>query len=196
MAARFPFFFHSLWLTFALLVPLWAPAQSSEADYIRLIHRYLGGQTEVSVYGGRADIVNSSHAIEVEYASKWKEAIGQSLWYAIQTNKRPGIVLIKRSTADNKYVIMLQSTLDYAKLDTRVWVWPDDFKQDGGVDRPADQAPGQGFLDLQTPTGRSGKCWMTTSSGIRHNASCRYYNHSRGKFVDCNAGRACKVCGG
>ncbi|MFH1027609.1 MAG: hypothetical protein V1791_06370 [Pseudomonadota bacterium] len=36
------------------------------------------------------------YAVEVEYAHKWAEAIGQSLYYSRMTGKKPGVVLIMR----------------------------------------------------------------------------------------------------
>ena len=38
--------------------------------------------------------------------------------------------------------------------------------------------------------------WITTSSGVRHNSSCRYFNNSKGRMCLATAGRACKRCGG
>jgi hypothetical protein len=39
--------------------------------------------------------------------------------------------------------------------------------------------------------------WQSSSSGVIHNSSCRWYNNSAGRFVDYDAeGRDCKVCGG
>jgi FtsZ-binding cell division protein ZapB len=38
--------------------------------------------------------------------------------------------------------------------------------------------------------------WITTSSGVRHNSSCRYYQNSKGRACGPNEGRACKICGG
>lgn len=41
------------------------------------------------------------------------------------------------------------------------------------------------------------KFWVTTSSGIRHNSSCKNYKTTKGKATDENGGkRACKICGG
>ena len=44
--------------------------------------------------GTRCDILTDTHAIEVDFADKWAEAIGQSLNYAMQTGKKAGIVLV------------------------------------------------------------------------------------------------------
>lgn len=50
--------------------------------------------------GTRCDIVTDTHAIEVDFADKWGEAIGQSLNYAFQSNKRAGILLILEKESD------------------------------------------------------------------------------------------------
>lgn len=92
-----------------------------EADYQKSWANKHGGRTEVVVPNGRVDIVTKTHAIEVEYARKWKNAIGQALWYSIQTNKKPGIVLILEKKSDRKYLVMLESTLKHAGLDVKVW---------------------------------------------------------------------------
>lgn len=56
--------------------------------------------------GSYVDIVTPTHAIEVEWASKWSEAIGQSLYYAAATGKKPGIILlIKDWKTDRKYYL-------------------------------------------------------------------------------------------
>ena len=38
--------------------------------------------------------------------------------------------------------------------------------------------------------------WITTSSGIRHNSNCRWFENSNGRLCGPNEGRACKRCGG
>lgn len=38
--------------------------------------------------------------------------------------------------------------------------------------------------------------WLTTSSGVRHNSTCRYYRTSKGRPCGPDEGRACKICGG
>lgn len=69
-------------------------AQPFESDYLPLINSYFNGQREVSVISGRVDILTDEYAIEVEIDNHWKQSIGQSLWYALQTNRKAGIVLI------------------------------------------------------------------------------------------------------
>jgi len=156
-------------------------AQQYERDYQQLIHQQLGGEMEVMVGGGRIDILNDEYAIEVEFANKWKNSIGQALWYSLQTGKQPGIVLIKKNVIqENRYVIQLQSTLDQSGLGhVKLWVWPDDFSE------------GTPTNDNEEPA-----YWMTISSRYRHNTTCRYYQKSQGRSCTASEGIACGICGG
>jgi len=166
-------------------------AQHTESDYVNLIVKELGGEREVSVQSGRVDILNNQYAIEVDWANKWKQSIGQALWYAQQTNKKAGIVLILRDKKDYKYFIQLSSTLSTFGLADRVRVWnyPNDFKNIPSF-TPQRLLPSQEEID------EAGNYWITTSSQVRHNSGCRYYKSTRGKVGGSNDGRACKKCGG
>lgn len=42
----------------------------------------------------RVDCLTEKYAIEVDFAKKWAESIGQSLYYAEQTGRKPAIGLI------------------------------------------------------------------------------------------------------
>lgn len=48
---------------------------------------------------------------------------------------------------------------------------------------------------VESPPNNSGY-WITSSSGVRHNSSCRYYHNSKGYEGSSTDGRACKICGG
>jgi len=84
MSNKQPLIKITFFLILQLCFSLTCPAQY-ESDYVREIVKYLGGEREVSVTSGRVDILNDTHAIEVEFANKWKNSIGQSLWYSQQT---------------------------------------------------------------------------------------------------------------
>lgn len=45
---------------------------------------------------GRADCVSETHAIEIDWADKWHEGIGQALSYATATGLAPGLILVCR----------------------------------------------------------------------------------------------------
>ena len=152
-----------------------------ESFYMHIIHQYLGGEKEVKVQNGRIDILNDEYAIEVDFAKKWKEAIGQSIWYALNTNKKAGIVLIRKGDYDT-YHFQLYTALEYAGLSDKikVWLYPDDFPNCKSLEE-----------DFQ------GKLWLNTSRNTRHNSKCASFaNTKRGRFCTASEGRACGSCKG
>lgn len=184
------YYFWAAMALFLLHRPLCA--QHSERDYQLLIQQVLGGQMEVEVDNGRIDLLTNTYAIEIEFANKWKNAIGQALWYGLQKDKIPGIVIIKRdAAADNKHVIRLGSALQYAGLENRVkvWVYPDDFP---AVSMPLPvAAPTYG-----APADPAMTHWLTTNSKKRHNKTCQHYQKSNGRQCLPNEGTAAGCCGG
>ena len=52
----------------------------------------------------RVDCLTQEYAIEVDFAKKWAESIGQSLYYAKMTDKMPAIGLILDSDKDKRYL--------------------------------------------------------------------------------------------
>lgn len=80
------------------------------------------GQSEVVLPDKtRADCITSTNVIEFDFAPKFYEAIGQALYYSLQTGKKAGIVLILERPADRKYWIRLNSTLEHFKLPIDTW---------------------------------------------------------------------------
>ncbi len=81
-----------------------------------------GGVTEVRQPDlTRVDCLTSRYAIEFDFGSKWAEAIGQSLHYAIQTGKQPGIVLILEKKSDLRYWNRLNSVIQRFELEIKTW---------------------------------------------------------------------------
>lgn len=82
-----------------------------------------GGKSEVIMPDGtRCDCVTATHAIEFDFGKKWSEAIGQSLNYALQTNKRAGIVMIIEDVKERKYWIRVNSIIVHFKLPIDAWI--------------------------------------------------------------------------
>lgn len=81
----------------------WCDAQKGRSEYV------LPDRT-------RADCITFSHAVEVDFANKFYEAIGQSLYYSLQTGKRAGIVLIIEKERERKYYYRLNSTIVHFDL--------------------------------------------------------------------------------
>ena len=105
--------------------------EATEDDYSKYIYSLIGGEREVSINNGRIDLLTDEYAIEIEKASNWKEAIGQSLWYALNTNKKAAIIIILEKDSDYKHLIRLQTTIDYGNLTDviTVFAFPNDFKE-------------------------------------------------------------------
>ena len=75
------------------------------------------GQAEVKLPDRtRVDCVLSSHAVEVDFARKWAEAVGQSLHYSRMTGKRAGILLIMLSPKDQKHLERLLNVVRHFNL--------------------------------------------------------------------------------
>ncbi|MEM8582969.1 MAG: hypothetical protein AAGF87_01805 [Bacteroidota bacterium] len=178
-------FFHLL----ILLAISPALSAQSEADYIRSLATHLSAQTEVSVHGGRVDLITETHAIEVERAHKWKNSIGQALWYSLQTGKQPGIILIMEDREQYRYTVQLRSALSHAGLSSQipVWVYPTDFP--GLV---IDNTPN--FISAQAHGQEQTDFWLSSNSNKRHKRRCRWYEESRGRYCTATEGEPAGCC--
>ncbi len=81
-------------------------------------------QTEVTLASGaRVDCLNHEFAIEVDFSDKWHQAIGQSLYYAAETGRKPGVILICRKSDDTclGHSLRLQTTIGAWNLPITVW---------------------------------------------------------------------------
>jgi len=70
----------------------------------------------------RIDCLTDTHAIEFDFAKKWQEAIGQSLYYSAQTEKKAGVVLIIKKTNENKYIQRFEKTIKTFNLPVDYWI--------------------------------------------------------------------------
>ena len=67
----------------------------------------------------RVDCLTDTYAIEFDFAPKWAEAVGQSLYYGLKTGKKPGIVLIIEADEDDKHLKKLQPLAE--KYGITIW---------------------------------------------------------------------------
>ena len=74
--------------------------------------------------GSRVDILTPELAIEVEWSYKWKESIGQAVLYGIETDRRPGIILLSRGK-DMKYLHRCQIVCTKLNIQLRVQEVPE-----------------------------------------------------------------------
>lgn len=78
-----------------LASPAYSAHLHKEAEYQALWCKENNGVTEYVLDDkARVDCLTDEYAIEFDFANKWAESIGQSLYYGLKTNKKSGIVLI------------------------------------------------------------------------------------------------------
>lgn len=77
-------------------------AKYKEADYV---NAYCKGIVEYELPDKtRVDCLTDDYAIEFDYAKKWAESIGQSLYYAKMTGKKPAVAIIIKKPTDRIYI--------------------------------------------------------------------------------------------
>lgn len=76
-----------------------------EREYQECWCMQVGGEAEYVLGDGcRVDCLTDEYAVEVDFADKWAEAVGQSLYYAYQTGRKPGVLLIMEEPGDDRYL--------------------------------------------------------------------------------------------
>lgn len=80
----------------------------------------------------RVDIVTDTFAIEVDFADKWSQSVGQALYYADKLSKKAGILLVVNGHQDDRYVKRLMNVA----YKHGITVWIIDYNDDtwGKVD--------------------------------------------------------------
>jgi hypothetical protein len=72
-------------------------ATAYEPAWSRWLAAQVGGVAEYrTIDGSRVDVLTDSYAAEIEWVKKWKESIGQALFYACMTGRSPMVVLLTR----------------------------------------------------------------------------------------------------
>ena len=67
----------------------------------------------------RVDCLTTEYAIEFDFAGKWAESIGQSLYYGYMTGRKPGVVLIIENPNDRRYLPRIRTVAD--ELNIKLW---------------------------------------------------------------------------
>lgn len=85
-------------------------AGKTEAEWTEELAKKVFGEmaiTSGTMMGdrSRADILTPKLAIEVDYARKWAEAIGQSLWYAMSSNRQAAVLLLVENAERDKIFV-------------------------------------------------------------------------------------------
>lgn len=176
-----------------------APAQPAKAVsftenqwQVAFNNKVARGKLEVASGGGRVDIVNDSHAIEVDKISKWKQGLAQAERYAKATGKKPGLALYVDGEKDG-FVIYQQAKEECEARGVTIWLINSYVSVNDlvALSTPSVQQPTEKSVSASPATH-----WINTS-GVRHNRSCRWFNNTKsGHMGGSSEGRACGTCGG
>lgn len=78
-----------------------------EAQYVQA---YCKGQVEYRLPDKtRVDCLTDEYAIEFDWAKKWAESIGQSLYYSKMTGKKPAVAIIMLKPEDERYIKRIEA---------------------------------------------------------------------------------------
>jgi len=111
-------------LVLALIIPMtsFAAHKNVERYYQDIWCAEQNGEAEIILQDKtRCDCITKTHAIEVDFAPKFYEALGQALYYAMHTGKRAGIMLIIEEKTDYKYHERLLAIIAHYGLPVDVW---------------------------------------------------------------------------
>jgi hypothetical protein len=109
-------------LVLALALPFLGYSSHREKCYQNFFAKRMNGATEVLMPDNtRCDILTENLAIEVDFAPKWAEAIGQSLHYAKMVNRQAGIVIVIRKKIDHLHVKKLWGVIQEYNLPIQVF---------------------------------------------------------------------------
>ena len=119
------------------ITPAWAKRLYSEATYQNKWCEAKGGTTEYRLNDKtRVDCLTKDLAAEFDFANKWAECIGQSLYYGRMTDKQPACVLImERGDKDLKYLKRLRKAAYKKGVNIRTFTLKPEYICD-----PAEQA--------------------------------------------------------
>ena len=86
------------------------PSDKNEAYYVEQWCTEDFGRKEFLLWDkSRCDCLTKDYAIEFDFAKKWAESIGQSLYYAKLTKRKPAVALILTKWSDIVYLKRLES---------------------------------------------------------------------------------------
>lgn len=131
MSRVYAFLFYFSYLLLFIVLP-WILTFSSALGASRLAHETVYstawcnsqfGQNEVRLFdNSRVDCLLPVYAVETDFADKaWKEGIGQALWYALVTRRKPGVLVIVERDDDCRYVNRVHAIASWTYPTIEVW---------------------------------------------------------------------------
>jgi len=110
------------------------PSTGTERDWQDVIHNELsqkeGWESLKKEHrlddGTRVDLLFPEQACEIDWADKWAEGVGQSIYYGLKTDRSPLVILLSKKSGWKKY----RDRVEYCGVecwvyDTRLKDWVD-----------------------------------------------------------------------
>ena len=108
-------------------ISTFSQTKQRESYYQKEFAKVMDGVTEVVLEDRtRVDIVTQTHAIEVDFAPKWAENIGQALHYELMTGKKAGVLLVMRGDEEVRFLEILMGVAVPHGIDVWTWNYLDD----------------------------------------------------------------------
>ena len=99
-----------------------APTEYEPAWSAYLAWKWGGEAEHRTVDGSRVDVLTDEFAWEVEWCKKWKESVGQALFYGVVTGRKPGVVLLlRRKPSEAVYFLRASIACREAGVTLRTW---------------------------------------------------------------------------
>jgi hypothetical protein len=98
------------------------PDYPSETQAVKALAEKYEGEVEAKLWDAtRVDLLTEEYAIEADWSYKWAEGIGQALYYAEVTGKKPAVmILVKDLKKETRYIYRLQTVA--AKYNIKVFI--------------------------------------------------------------------------
>jgi hypothetical protein len=177
----------------------------SESDWHMAFNsKVTRGKVEVQHPTGRIDILTDEYAIEVDHVRNYRAGIKQALQYAAATKRKPGLALFMDGAEDTAQALDAARKL-CTESDVRFWLINEYVSvNDLVAQKGATAAPSRSSTEASSSKPVTERVqtiekthWLNTSSGVRHNRSCRWFGNTKnGRYCRPDEGRACKQCGG
>tara|TARA_R110002012_G_scaffold308055_1_gene514018 strand:+ start:333 stop:752 length:420 start_codon:yes stop_codon:yes gene_type:complete len=104
-----------------------APRFGTERYWQDVIQEEIGGEKEYRLDDGtRVDLLFEKQACEIDWADKWAEGVGQSIYYGLKTRRAPLVILLAKKDGWEKYRDRVQYCgVDCWVYDTIIEEWVD-----------------------------------------------------------------------
>ena len=108
-----------------------------ERTWIKLLAKGIeDAKPEVTLAdGSRVDILTPDRAVEVEWAKKWPEAIGQACFYGAMTSREPTILLLLRNRKEDLRFLH-RAIIAARRAGVTVWVYDTKLRKYLLIDDP------------------------------------------------------------